>query len=76
MNDYLVHGAQTIQCVSARKILVFAKIKGYRTCVVDDKLAYLQSDKPLVNKIFITNPAAKLELSSDECPEPLKLIYG
>ena len=30
MKDYLFHGAQTIQCVSARIIVVVAKIKGFR----------------------------------------------
>ena len=29
MKDYLVHGVQTIQCVSDRIILVVAKIKGF-----------------------------------------------
>ena len=39
MKDYLVHGAQIIQCVSVRIILVVAKMKGFRTWVVDVKLA-------------------------------------
>ena len=29
MKDFLVHGAQTIQCVSVRMILVIAKIKNF-----------------------------------------------
>ena len=39
IRDYLVHDAQTIQCVSVRIVLVFAKIKGFRVWVVDFKLA-------------------------------------
>ena len=46
------------------------------TWVIDVNLAYLQSDKPLIRKIFITNPAPKFELSSEEFLELLKPIYG
>ena len=59
-----------------RIILVFAKIKGFRIWVVDVKLTYLQSDKPLMRKIFITNPAPEFDLSHEECLELLKPIYG
>ena len=76
MTDYLVHGAQTIQCVSLHIILVFAKIKSFRIGVVDVKLAYLQFDKPLIRKIFITNLAPEFELSPEECLELLKPIYA
>ena len=65
MKDYLVHEAQTVQCVSVRIILVVTKIKGFRIWVVDIKLAYLQSDKLIIRKIFITNPAPGLELSPE-----------
>ena len=41
MKDYLGLGAQAIQCVSVRIILVVAKIKGFCIWVVDVKLAYL-----------------------------------
>ena len=44
--------------------------------VVDVKLSYLQSDKQLIRKMFITNPAPELELSPEECLELLKPIYG
>ena len=67
MKDYVVHGAQTIQEVSIRIIFVVAKIKGFRTWVVDVKLAYLQSDKPLIRIKLITNPAVDLELAPEEC---------
>ena len=43
---------------------------------VDVKLAYLQSEKPLIRKIFITNPAPKFDLSPQACLELLKPIYG
>ena len=76
MKDYLVHGAQTIQCVSVRITLVIAKAKGFRIWVVDVKLAYLQSDKPLIRKIFIRNPAPEFELTPEQCLELLKPIYG
>ena len=76
MKDYLVHGAQTIQYVPVGIILVAAKIKGFRIWLVDAELAYLQSDKPLKRKMFITNPAPKSELSPEESLEPLELIYG
>ena len=39
MKDYLIHGAQTIQCVSIRMILVVAKTEGFRIWIVDVKLA-------------------------------------
>ena len=74
--DFIVHGAQTIQCVSVRIILVVAKIKRFRIWVVDVQLAYLKSDKPLIRKIFITNLAPDFVLSPEECLEPLKLIYS
>ena len=76
MKDYPVHGAQTIQCVSARKILIVARIKRFRIWLVDVKLAYIQSDKPLIRNIFITNPTPDFELSPEECLEHLKPIYG
>ena len=76
MKDYLVHGAQTIQCLSARIILVVMKIKRFRIWVVHVKLAYLQSDKSLIRKIFITNLAPQPELSPEEGLEHLKSIYG
>ena len=50
MKDYLVHGAQIIPCVSVHIILVVTKIKGFHIRIVDVKLAYLQSDKPLIRK--------------------------
>ena len=48
--------------VSFRIILVVAKIKGFRICVVDVKLGYLKSEKFLLRKTFITKPAPELEL--------------
>ena len=63
MKACLVQGAQTIQSVSVRIILVVGKINYFRTWVADVRLAYLQSDKLLVRKIFISNPAAEFELS-------------
>ena len=76
MKDYLIHRAQTIQCISVRIILVVAKINGFPIWVAHIKLAYLQSDIPLIKKISIINPAPKLELYPEECPEPLKLTHG
>ena len=64
MKDYLVHCAQTIQCVSVHIILVDAKFKGFHLWVVDVHFEYLQSDKPLIRKIFVTSRAPELELSS------------
>ena len=74
MKDYLVQGAEPIQCISVHIILVFAKINSFRILVVDVNFAYLQSDKPLIRKIFITNSAPELELSAEEFPELLKII--
>ena len=65
MKDYLFHGAQTIQCVSVRIIIVVAKIKGSRIWGFGVKLAYLQSDKPLIRRGLITNLAPEFELSSE-----------
>ena len=76
MKDYIVHGTQTIQCVSIRIIFVVAKIKGFRIWVVDVKFTYLQSNKPLIRKIFITNPASEFKLSPEVCLKLLKPIYG
>ena len=76
IKDYLLHGAQTIQCVSVRIILVVAKIKCFRIWVVDVQLAYPQSDKQLIRKIFIKNPAPKFELSPEDFLELFKPIYG
>ena len=39
------------------------------------KLAYLQSNKPLIRKIFINNLAPEFDLSSEEVLKLLKLIY-
>ena len=66
VKNYLVHGAQTIQCVLARIIPVVAKIKYFRIWVVDVKLAYIQSDKPLIQKMFIANSALDFKLSPEE----------
>ena len=76
MKDYLVRRAQTVQCVSLRIVLVVMKIKGFHIWAVDVKLAYLQSDKPLIRKMFITNPAPEFELSPEERLELLIPIYG
>ena len=65
-----------MQCVSVGIILVVAKVKGFRIWVISVELEYLQSDKPLIRKIFITNPALELELSPEEFQEFLKPIYG
>ena len=40
------------------------------------RLAYHQSDKPLIRKIFITNPVTEFELSAEECLELLKPTHG
>ena len=66
IKDYLVHSAKIIQFVSVRIILVITKMKGLCIWVVDVKLAYLQSDKPLIRKIFIINPSPEFELSPEE----------
>ena len=76
MKDYLLHSTQHIQYVSVRIILVVVKIKGFRKWVVDVKLAYLQSDKPPIRRMFITNPAPEFKLSPEECLELFKSIYG
>ena len=56
--------------------LVVAKIKVFRMWAADVRLAYLQSDKPLIRKTFITNPAPEFELSHEECLGLLKPSYG
>ena len=76
MKDYLVHRALAIQCVSVCIILVVAKIKGFRICIVDVRTAYLQSVKPFMRKIFVTNHASEFKISPEECLELLKPIYG
>ena len=75
IKHYLVHGALTTQYVSIRILIVISKAKGLSVWVVDVKLAYLQSDKPLIRKIFITNPAPEFGISIQECFELLKPIY-
>ena len=72
MKYYLFHRAQTIQCVSIRILLIISREKGFRVWVVDVKLAYPQSDKPLRRKIFITNPAPEFDLSPHEFLQLLK----
>ena len=62
MKDYLVYGTQKIQFLSIRIILVIANTKAFCIWVVDVKLAYVQSDKHLIRKILIKNPAPELEL--------------
>ena len=63
MKGYLVHGAQIIQSVSAHIIIVVAAIKDLHVWVVHVRLTYLQSDKPLIRKIFISNPEPEFEYS-------------
>ena len=76
MKDYLVHGEQTIQCVSVGIILVDAKIRCFHIRVVDVKLIHFQSERPLIMNIFITNPAPEFELSPEEFLELLCLVYS
>ena len=76
MKNYLIQGAQAIQCVSVRIQLVIAKAKRFRVWVVDVKLAYRQTDKPLIRKVFIMNSASELNLSPQECLELLKPNCG
>ena len=61
--------------IGSHNFSVVTKSKGFRIWVVDVKLTYIQSDKPLIRKIFITNPAPELELFPVECLELLKSIY-
>ena len=44
--------------------------------MTDVKHEYLQFDKPVIKKIFITCPAPELELPSEECLELPIPIYG
>ena len=74
IKDCVVHGAQTIQCVSVCIIQVVSRIKGFRIWVVDVKLAYIQSDNPLMRKIFISNHAHKFRKSAKDCSELQKTI--
>ena len=76
IKDYQVHGAQIIQCVSVRITLVVAKIKGFSIWRVDVKIAYFQSDNPVIRKIFIANSAPEFELSNKAFLGLLKPIYG
>ena len=57
-------------------ILVIARIKSFRTWVINVKLAYLQSNKPLIRKIFVTNPAPEFDVFSKEFLELLGPIYS
>ena len=75
MKDYLIYGAQIIQCVSVSIILVVTKINGSLIRLVEVKLAYIQSDKPLIRKTIISNPAGELKPSPEKFLELLKLIY-
>ena len=36
------------------------KDQSFRTWVVDVKLTYVESDKPLIKRMFITNPVLEL----------------
>ena len=76
MKDYLVHGAQIIQSVSVYIILVAAEIKDLRVWIFDVKFIYLQSDKLLLRKMLVTNPAPELKLAAKELLELLKSIGG
>ena len=67
MKDYLVHGAQIIQCEFVRMILVTTRNEDFCTCVVDLKLAYSQPGSLSVRKIFIPNTTSEFELSLDGC---------
>ena len=55
---------------------MIAKEKGFRLWFVEVKLAYVQSEKSLIRKIFITNPAPELDLSPHEYLELLKPTCG
>ena len=76
MKDYLVHSAQTMQCVSIRIVLIVAKIKVFRIWVIDVELAYFHSEKLLIRKFFITNPAPEFKQYPEECYELIERIYG
>ena len=69
-------GQKTIQRVSVRIILVVAQIKGSRIWVVVVKVIYLQSDKTLIRKMFITSCTPELKLSSAEFLNLLRPIYS
>ena len=64
------------QCVPLRKFLIVANIIGFSIWVADVKFAYLQSDKSIMKRIFIRNPASEFELSPEELVGLLKPIYG
>ena len=75
--NYLINGAQTIQCISCSHNSGCGEDqKVSRIRAVDVKIAYLQSDKLFIRKIFITYTAHEFELSAEECLELLKPIYS
>ena len=76
MKEYLIQAAQNIPCVFVHIVLVVAKNKCFRIRVVGVKLAYLQTGRPLIGIMFITNPVPGLEKFSDEFLRLLKPING
>ena len=76
MKCYPFHGAKTIQCVPLYVLLLTGEGQEFRLWAVDFRLAYLKSDKSLIRKIFITDPAPESDPPLHECLELLKLVYG
>ena len=52
VRDNIVHGEQSIKCVSDRAILVVERITKFSYMGPYVNATYLQSDRPLISKIF------------------------
>lgn len=63
----IVQSVQTLQAQSLRFLLAIRIIFGYVIWIANVLRAYLQSDIPLQQDIFIKSVALEFELRSDEC---------
>ena len=76
LKHYMVNGAQTLQCSSARLNIALESMCEFDVWSTDVELAYLQSSEPLERRVFIKSPAQELELEPNECFDLLKPLYG
>lgn len=76
LNDMMVHSSTTLQPQSIRLLWALAAIFGFHTWTSDILQAYLQASEPLEREVSISNAAAELELSPDQCLKLLRPLYG
>lgn len=76
MKNLTVHSSQIIQLTTIRLMLRIATMFDFEIWTADVRQAYLQSEDPLSQNIFIEDVAPEFERPTDQDVRLLKPLYG